>query len=339
MERIEKKEQERNMRKVKRFLLIATLFGLLAVAAGCTAQESKEKGGASENTSASDLAVDAENPTAENPASGSVPSLRLTLEEFPHMDASALTLPFAEAVTAAVTGLPLEEARLYVLHNKTYDAYVNLIDGRADLVFAAPPGEAELAYAKDQGVELKLTPILYDAFVFFVNAKNPVDGVGLDDLTGIYSDRIKNWQELGGDDAEILACQRSEHSSSQEGMQNLVMKELPIAQTPEGNIYNEMSDIVSAVASFENAEAAIGYSYYCYAMDEQGDGKIKYLKVNGIAPDEKSVADGSYPLVSTIYIALRQDEPADSAASKLAEWVKSAEGQMLAEKKGYVPIP
>jgi ABC-type phosphate transport system substrate-binding protein len=62
------------------------------------------------------------------------------------------------------------------------------------------------------------------------------------------------------------------------------------------------------------------------------------MKIDGVAPSEESIADGSYPYASTTYMVLRQDEPEDSAASKLAEWVLSDYGQAVAEGAGYVPI-
>jgi phosphate transport system substrate-binding protein len=343
MERMEKKEQKWAVRNAKRLLLSMTLLCFLVAAAGCTAKESKDsKGseeGASESASATDITGDTESPAAESPVTGEFASgLRLMPEEFPHVDGSALTIPFSETMAATVMNLPVEEARLYVLHSKAQDAYANLINGRADIIFATPPTEAELAYAKEQEVELKLTPILRSTLTFLVNAKNPVEDVSAEDLVNIYSGKVGNWKDLGGNDAEIFAYLRPENSSSQAGMLELVMKGTPIASASAEMICEESNDVVNAVTSFAHAEAAIGYSYYYYTMNAQSGDKIKYLKIDGVAPDEKSAADGSYPFVSTIYMALRQDEPADSAASKLAEWVLSEEGQNVAEKEGYIPM-
>jgi phosphate transport system substrate-binding protein len=336
MERIVKKEQKRNVCKVNQILLIAALFCLLALFGACSGHD-KSKEESSESASAANLNSDIENPAAEMPDGEFASGLRLLPEEFPHVDASALTMAFSEAVAAKIMGLPPEEARLYVLRNSTADAYANLIDGRADIIFATAPSEAELTYAKEQDVELKLTPILYGAFTFFVNEKNPVDGLRLDDVVGIYSGKIKNWSELGSGDAEIRAYARPENSDSRAAMDKLVMRDTPVAQTPLENVCERVSDIVSAVASGENAESAIGYSYL-YAVNAQNNGKIKHLKIDGVAPDETSVADGSYPLVSTIYMALRQDEPTTGAASRLSEWILSEDGRNLAEHAGYVPI-
>jgi phosphate transport system substrate-binding protein len=335
MERIEKNEQNRIVCKAKLFILIMLLLCLSAGFAACGHGESE---GEAEESATAEISGDEENPATDAPGGDMpAPKLRLTPEEFPRVDGSALTIPFSEAMAATVMNLPAEEARVYVLHSKAQDAYANLITGKADIVFAPPPTEAELLYAKEQDVPLRLTPVLQSTLVFFVNAKNPAEDLSLDDIVGIYSGKIKNWKELGGADAEIRAYLRPENSGSQAGMLEFVMKETPIASAPAEMIFAGPADIVNAVSSFEGAEFAIGYSYYL-APAAQSESGIKYLKIDGVAPDGTSVADGSYPLASTIYMALRQDEPADGAASKLAEWVLGEEGLALAEREGYVPI-
>ena len=241
----------------------------------------------------------------ETPAAAT--GLRLTPEEYPRVDGSTVTIPFSEAVAAAVMGLPIEEARLYILHNRTDPAYMNLIDGDADIVFATPPSEAVLAHAEQQDVELEVIPILRDGLVFFVNAKNPVDGLRLEEIVDIYSGKLTNWKELGGDDAEILAYQRPESSGSQTGMIALVMKETPLAPAPREPVRADMGGIIDAVAAYENAASAVGYSYYYYTRNMLGDDSIKYLRIDGVSPSEESIAGGAYPLVSDICMALRKD--------------------------------
>jgi phosphate transport system substrate-binding protein len=215
---------------------------------------------------------------------------------------------------------------------------MNLIDGYADIIFVTPPSDDELAYAKEQGVELDLIPMLHDGFVFFVNAKNPVAGLRLDQIKDIYSGKLKNWKDAGGADAEIRAFQRPENSGSQTGMLELVMKGTPLEEAPSEKVFTEMGGIVDAVAAYENAESAIGYSYYYYTRNMWGDSQIKYVKIDGVTPDAAGIADGSYPLVSTTYMVLRKDAPADGAARKLADWILSDEGKAVAEGAGYVPI-
>jgi phosphate transport system substrate-binding protein len=103
-------------------------------------------------------------------------------------------------------------------------------------------------------------------------------------------------------------------------------------------VFTEMGGIVDAVAAYDNASSAIGYSYYYYTKNMWGDGSIKYLKVDGVAPGNKSITDGSYPLISAICMVLRRGEPAESAASKLAEWILSDDGRAVTKGAGYVTI-
>jgi phosphate transport system substrate-binding protein len=264
--------------------------------------------------------------------------VNLTTKNYPIIDGSTFLIPFSEAITGAVLNLPPEEARLYVKHNRTDMAYVYLVDKKSDIIFVTPPSRDELKYAEDNGVELELYPLIKDGFVFFVNSNNPVDDLSASSIVGIYSGEITNWKELGGLDAKIKPFQRPVNSGSQTAMLDLVMKNKDLMEPPEPNMrYGIMSEIVSSVASFDNGADAIGYSYYYYTQNMWSEDEINYLKIDGVAPDNASITDGSYPFVATMYIVLRKDEPADSPARKLANWILSDEGVKVTKEAGYVP--
>jgi phosphate transport system substrate-binding protein len=77
-----------------------------------------------------------------------------------------------------VVGAPEQRAQqiLAMKHNGTNGAYVNLIDGKADVILVArAPSADELAQAGSKGVQLDVRPVALDAFVFLVNAENPVE--------------------------------------------------------------------------------------------------------------------------------------------------------------------
>ena len=302
----------KNGRLKKGFIYILVLALLLF--AGCTLTEQGPEGDAQEV------------------------SLHFTPEEYPKVDGSTLTTPFSEAIGAAVMGLPIEEARQYILHNTTHNAYVNLIDGNADIIFVTPPYEGELAYAEKKDVELEVIPMLRDGFVFFVNESNPVDGVAFQDIVDIYSGRTTNWNQLGGDDKEIIAYQREENSGSQTGMLKMVMKDTPMMEAPKELMIGDMGSIIDAVALYDNDVSAIGYSYYYYVKNMWGDEHIKLLAIEGVAPNDETIGSNSYPIVSTTYMVLRSDEPEGSNARLLADWILTSEGQAIAGESGYVPL-
>jgi len=82
--------------------------------------------------------------------------------------------------------------------SKTGVAYDRLIRGETDIIFVARPSKAHLEQALQMNVELHLTPIGREAFVFFVNERNPVQGLTIDQILDVYSGEITHWHALGG---------------------------------------------------------------------------------------------------------------------------------------------
>lgn len=110
-----------------------------------------------------------------------------------------------------------------VLCNGTTDAYRDLISGEVDVIFVAEPSEKQRQDAADAGLQLHLTPIGREAFVFFVNSRNPVTNLTFEQVAGIYAGEITNWKDVGGRNQSIRAYQRPEGSGSQTGLQ-MVMR-------------------------------------------------------------------------------------------------------------------
>jgi phosphate transport system substrate-binding protein len=264
------------------------------------------------------------------------PAPSFTPETYPVIDGSTVTIPLSEALAGRLMGLPVEEARQYVLHNKTHAAYLNLIYGKADLIFVTGPSEEELKLAEDQGVELEIIPVVHEGFVFLANEANPVEGLTLEQIRGIYTGKITNWKEVGGSDMPITAYQRPVNSGSQTGFLEMVMKEeMPMEPLLE-QVVAEMGALIDAVAAYDNEPSAIGYSYYYFVMDMWGNDQIKLLSVDGIFPDKETIRDGSYPLNTAYYAVIRKDEPDNSPVRKIIDWLLTEEGQLLAEEAGYV---
>jgi len=270
-----------------------------------------------------------------NAASG---SLRLAPEDYPKVDGSTVTIPLSEAVASAVMGISIDEARQYVLHNKTHSAYLNLIEGKADIIFVTSPSEDELAYAKKSGIELEIVPIVSEGFVFLTSVDNPVKDLSLKQIRDIYSGKIINWKDVGGEDKKIIAYQRPENSGSQTGMLDLVIGPDEIMDAPTEKVISEMGSLVDAVAVYTNEEDAIGYSYYYYVTDMWKNDKVKLLAIDGVYPDNETISNGSYPIRTAYYAVLRSNEPEDSNARKLLAWILSEQGQRVAEEAGYVKL-
>ena len=263
---------------------------------------------------------------------------KFTHDTYPRVDGSTATIPLSESLAAKLLTLSASEAKSFIHHNTTHPAYVNLIEGRADIIFVTEPSADELALAQAQGIALEVVPVVKEAFVFLVNVDNPVEVITQQQIRDIYQGKITNWQALGGPDQAIIAYQRPDNSGSQTLMQSLVMKDLELAPAPTALKPEDMSGLIEVIAAYDNSDQAIGYSVYYYANSMYSKETIKFVKVDGITPDPATISSGSYPYTSAYYAVLRKSEPQDSLARQLLAWLLSADGQRLAEDSGYVPL-
>ena len=277
-----------------------------------------------------------DNPQPQQPADTKA-SLQLTMDEWPVIDGATAFLPYYTAVAAKLLDVSEEEANQLVLCSTTDYAYPNLVDGKCDAVFCLRPSDDQIDYAECNGVEFEQVPILSEGFVFFVNKDNPVNSITIQQLHDIYAGKITNWKQVGGNDEPITAYQRTEGSGSQTGLYLHVIDQDDVMEPPTEKRIASMGDIIDAVASYENASGAIGYSYYYFVVNQHFDSQIKMLEVEGVEPNMETISSGKYPMISDTCIVFRSDEPEDSVVRKIADWCLSDEGQQLGVAKGYVP--
>lgn len=269
-------------------------------------------------------------------------------EDLPRLDGATALYPvyaaFANAVYPVEVLVPAEEGDPWNLDTgsefltctTTTDAYKRLVDGEADIIFVAGPSDAQLQYAADQGEEMVFTPIGRECFVFFVNRKNPVNGLTVDQIRDIYSGKITRWDELGAELGKIRAFQRDEGSGSQSTLIRF-MGETPLMKPRTENVVAGMGGIIEQTADYRNFPNAIGYSFRFYATEMVQNGEIKLLEVNDVAPTKESILNGSYPLSSEFYaVTLASND--NPNVPVLIDWILSREGQTLIDRTGYVPL-
>lgn len=261
----------------------------------------------------------------------------LQLEEnLPVIDGATALYPVYSAFAQAV--YPEGHYEIYdseVMSNMTDVAYSNLIHGEVDVIFVAGPSKHQMKMAGDAGKALQLTPIGKEAFVFFVNSKNKVEDLTIDDIKGIYSGEITEWKEIGGKKKVIRAFQRPEDSGSQTALQNL-MGETPIMDAPVENVVDLMGGIINEVSTYHNYDNAIGFTYRYYSTQMVQNNKIRLLKMNGIEPNVETIRSGEYPITGELYAVTAGSE--NPHIDELIDWILSEQGQAIIEKTGYVSI-
>ena len=153
-------------------------------------------------------------------------------------------------------------------------------EGRCDIGLSSRALKAE---EKESG--LKETILAYDGIAIIVNPANAVSDLTLEQIADIYTGKITNWKDLGGNDAEIVLIGREAGSGTRYGFES-------ITGTTDACQYRQeltsTGDVITTVA--QNPDA-IGYASLASIKDT-----VKALSVGGVVPTEDSVKDGSYAI-------------------------------------------
>ena len=258
--------------------------------------------------------------------------------EFPRMDGSTSAIPLEAGLRSELYDISYYEAYEQVSHTTTHQSFDRLITGEVDLIFTVPISQEQQDKANANGIELVMEPVAKEGFVFVVNAANPVDSLTQDQIRKIYSGEITNWKEVGGVDAPIIAYQRNVDSGSQnymtEFMGDVALIDAPITARPDA-----MSGMMDAVASYVNAENAIGYSVYSYAAQMYANqNQVKFIAVDGVKPSKATMADGTYPLLSSTFVMYNADNKRADELKDLVDWMISENGQYAVLASGYIPV-
>ena len=205
-------------------------------------------------------------------------------------------------------------------YQNTIRGFNAVVDGSTDLFFTAHPNAEQMQYAEEQGVELEIVPIGMEAFVFFVNADNPVEDLTTDQIRAIYRNEITNWNEVGGPNRMINPVTRISGSGSQ-SMMDRFMEDNMLTRRHPLSIFG----------------GSIGYSFRYYLTGLVGNDGVKMLSVNGIYPDADNIRNGTYPLTANFYVVYRSDND-NPNVRRIVDWLLSEEGQSMIEQTGYVGL-
>ena len=260
----------------------------------------------------------------------------LPAEELPIIDGATAAFPVYSAFVNAVYP---ETTKLYdgvFEYNNTVGGYHLLAQKKTDLFIGAYPSREQIAFAEENGTTYAYTQIGYEAFVFFVHKDNPIESLTLDQIKGIYSGEITNWQEVGGEDAEIVPFQRNEGSGSQSMFLRL-MGDTPVLEPDTKTQIGGMGEVIEEVADYKNKSTSIGFSFRYYVEGMIKNPDIKMIAVNGVAPTKENIKNGTYAIIAPVYAVTYEGNPKKSVG-QLIEWILSEEGQYIINETGYVGI-
>ncbi|MDA3872832.1 MAG: phosphate ABC transporter substrate-binding protein [Kiritimatiellae bacterium] len=187
--------------------------------------------------------------------------------------------------------------------------------------------EQEIADAKSKGVDMQTIVVARDGIAVIINEKNPISKLSVEQVGAIFTGKVKNWVAVGGKPGDISGYTRNTSSGTYKVFQELAMNKADYGDQTQKMAGNEQ--IAAEVAKNPNGIGYVGLAY----VDTPG---VKVVLVNGVAPSNETVNDGSYVLARPLYY-LSNGEPT-GLAKKFVDFTLSPKGQKVVADVHFVPV-
>ena len=202
-----------------------------------------------------------------------------------------------------------------------------LMEGQCNIAMSSRDmKDKEKEACKAKNINPVRTTIAVDAIVPVVNPGNPLKEITSEQLKDIYAGKITNWKEVGGKDGKIVVVSRDSSSGTFECWNELIMKKERVA--PSALMQASNGAVVQAVAKNPNA---IGYASLS-AVDDT----VKAVKVNGVAPSEDTVKDGTYEIQRPFVMVTKDGAELSEAAQAFLEFAMSEDAADIIAAAGAV---
>jgi phosphate transport system substrate-binding protein len=202
--------------------------------------------------------------------------------------------------------------------------------GQCDIAAASRPLIAEETdLNKTAGIELGDHFLGAYSVAVVVNASNPVKDLTTDQVRGIFTGSISNWNAVGGPDAPIQLYIRDPISGTHLGFKELAMNNDHYA--PHPTPLTNYAAIVRAVATDPNG---IGYS----GVAQAASAGTKVLTIGGVAPSNEAVHSGKYPYARALRLYVNKANVSEPTR-EFIQFVLSPRGQEIVAQLGFTPKP
>ena len=169
------------------------------------------------------------------------------------------------------------------------------------------------------------TVLAYDGIAVVVSPENPVSDLTIEQIADIYTGKITNWSEVGGNDAEIVLIGREAGSGTRDGFESITGTEEACQYRQE---LTSTGDVIATVSQNPNA---IGYASLSAVKES-----VKALSVGGVAPSEDTVKDGSYVIQRPFVLVTKDGVTLSPAAQAFFDYATSAEAAPIIAQAGAV---
>lgn len=258
---------------------------------------------------------------------------------------SSLVTVQAQRIKGSDTVLPLsqKEAENYMKNNPASTVTVTgggsgvgisaLLEGTTDIAQASRKIKFdEKRKLQESGKTAKEVIVAYDALAVVVHPSNKVVNLTREQLEGIFTGKIKNWKELGGEDMKIVPYARETSSGTYEFFKESVLKNKNYM-----NGIMSMPATGSIIQSISQTKGAIGYVGLAYLNKEVKAIHVSYDK--GLTYTEPSVGNAKskvYPIVRPLIYYY--ESGSEKVVKPFIDYVLSGDGQKIVSEIGFITV-
>ena len=179
-----------------------------------------------------------------------------------------------------------------------------------------------------KGLEIR---VAMDGLAIYVHKSNPVKQLSMAQVKDIFTGKVTNWKQVGGNDKPILLYSRENNSGTYEFFKEHVLNKQDFAASAQ-----HMAGTAALINAVSKDMNAIGFGGAAYAKNVKALPIAKDPSSKAVTPTAATIHDGSYPISRFLYFYLNQ-KPAGSV-KKFIDWVISPDGQRVVNEVGYYPI-
>ena len=172
---------------------------------------------------------------------------------------------------------------------------------------------------------VKGTVFAIDGIAIILNKNNPISDLSIEQITNIANGTIKNWKELGGEDAPIVLIGREAGSGTRDGFESIV----EVDECVYEQALTSTGAVIGAVSQNPNA---IGYASLS-SVDE----KVKAIAVEGVVASEETIKDGTYKVQRNFNFVTIEGKELSSSTKAFYDFLLSSDADELIKNAGAVP--
>jgi len=203
-----------------------------------------------------------------------------------------------------------------------------LIAGHADVCAssrALTAAEAQQLYQRYGRLGVRVQ-VARDALEVFVHPDNPVRGLTMLQLKGIFTGRIRQWEKVGGVGGTIEVLIRPPSSGTHGFFRAVALDGEEYA--PFATVIETTAELVELVSADETAIAYGGMAY--------GREGVVAVVLDGVPPTPEAVRSGAYPLSRYLYVITVG--PPEGLVKRFVDFALASQGQRLVAEAGFIPL-